>query len=395
MGGDDKSIGKARSLRGEETKLEWFKGEVRVVGMSIYDLGSECRRGTRGGELNLVQQNDELPSLSRYRGERNVRRTPPRNVSLDGKEYSIRSGFLAQDKLMRELEFECEDENDAGHWVQAFCLIESVQLLSNVPDFAGQESGEGGEGADAQGVASSRYPHESEYGGGKNYVSAPYIGGKSIFEPQVLFDKDATNSDSEWRCWPSGPLPPNDRIIGSDQNMCSWSLDQGVRVDATESNGRVGIGIGLKQAHQGVEISEGKFGVQISEISSGGTAEAARQVVLSIKLVVVRDRAVVDRRGNCESETSSYPWTAGPAPSGTRRRLQRSCQERRGRRSRSRWQGLLWAQPNWWLQLGVVRFKCTLRRAKMKPPRQAHLGALEGDDAGAGRCSSSSRTNCC
>ncbi len=29
------------------------------------------------------------------------------------------------------------------------------------------------------------FPHESEYGGGKAYVSAPYNGGKSILEPEV------------------------------------------------------------------------------------------------------------------------------------------------------------------------------------------------------------------
>ena len=94
---------------------------------------------------------------------------------------------------MRGLEFECEDDHDAGQWVQALCSIESVQLLSSVPEFSREGVRREEEDVQGQGVASSqRYPHESEYGGGKNYVSAPYIGGKSIFEPQVGEGEGAT-----------------------------------------------------------------------------------------------------------------------------------------------------------------------------------------------------------
>jgi len=45
---------------------------------------------------------------------------------------------------------------------------------------------------------------------------------------------------------------------------------------ATESNGKFGIGVGLKQAHRGIEISDGRFGVQISEIAPGGAADLVR-----------------------------------------------------------------------------------------------------------------------
>jgi hypothetical protein len=98
---------------------------------------------------------------------------------------------------------------------------------------------------------------------------------------QGLFE---ARGDDEWRCWPSGPLPPNSKILGTDQNIMSYAADEGVEVMATEGNGKFGIGIGLKQAHRGIEISHGKFGVQISEIAPGGAAYAARNAGHQIRV---------------------------------------------------------------------------------------------------------------
>jgi hypothetical protein len=59
-------------------------------------------------------------------------------------------------------------------------------------------------------------------GGGSAYTAEQYNGGVSILEPDVLFQDDAPkllDGDSKWRCWPSGPLPPNTKILGTDANM--------------------------------------------------------------------------------------------------------------------------------------------------------------------------------
>lgn len=77
---------------------------------------------------------------------------------------------------------------------------------------------------------------------------------------QVVF---GAKDEDEWRCWPSGPLPPNTQILGTDQNIMTYGADEGVKVMATEGNGKFGIGVGLKQAHRGIEISDGRFGVQV------------------------------------------------------------------------------------------------------------------------------------
>lgn len=56
-------------------------------------------------------------------------------------------------------------------------------------DGLNQSHHKGVNGGGSDGVNALRtvpnYPHESEYGGGKAYVSAPYTGGKSLFEPEV------------------------------------------------------------------------------------------------------------------------------------------------------------------------------------------------------------------
>jgi hypothetical protein len=96
---------------------------------------------------------------------------------------------------------------------------------SAVDFFAGEERGEeaagGGEGEVIQDDLSEGQD-EVGRGGGSAYAAEQYKGGVSILEPDVLFQDDAPkflDGDSKWRCWPSGPLPPNTKILGTDANM--------------------------------------------------------------------------------------------------------------------------------------------------------------------------------
>ena len=97
-----------------------------------------------------------------------------------------------------------QDEADAKAWV-ALALAKKGATADQAPaatpsqDGLNQSHHNGVNGGDRDGVIAGRavpnYPHESEYGGGKAYVSAPYTGGKSILEPEVSPPSLATE------CW--------------------------------------------------------------------------------------------------------------------------------------------------------------------------------------------------
>ena len=190
-------------------------------------------------------------------------------------------------------------EEDALQWIAAIKKVEGVKVQDGKHDEA-TDAGHGYKDAsgeatldfqeqengtwvpprkDVQPPPRQKYPHESEYGGGANYSAAPYDGGVSITKIDVLMDEEKgsiLDGDSQWRCWPSGPLPPNQKILGTDQNMLtvapkpltSHEVDSALRSD----EGCVGVGLVLHQAYQGIEISEGKFSVQIKDVVYGSPA---------------------------------------------------------------------------------------------------------------------------
>jgi len=173
---------------------------------------------------------------------------------------------------------------------------------------------------------------------------------------QIVF---GAKDEDEWRCWPSGPLPPNSKILGTDQNIMSYTADEGVAVMATEGNGKFGVGIGLKQAHRGIEISDGRFGVQISEVAAGGAAEAARNAGSQIRVgdyILYIDGWSCAQRRTSEvaerivGEEGSEVTISVARPIGPSR---------------------VFAQPWWWIQAGVTRFDTTLIRSKIKTERLA------------------------
>jgi hypothetical protein len=128
--------------------------------------------------------------------------TDARPICLAGEWYAVRAGFVWECNGV-SLSFECEDEADAKAWVALAMKREGVtaggaQMGADVQGGAGLEaagSRPNGEvsqqhqNGESDGISHSRaqrqYPHESEYGGGKDYVSAPYTGGKSLLAPEV------------------------------------------------------------------------------------------------------------------------------------------------------------------------------------------------------------------
>lgn len=172
---------------------------------------------------------------------------------------------------------------------------------------------------------------------------------------QVVF---GAKDEDEWRCWPSGPLPPNSKILGTDQNIMSYAEDEGVAVMATEGDGKFGVGIGLKQAHRGIQISDGRFGVQISQIAPGGTAEAARNAGKQLRvgdyLLFVDGWSCAQRRTSEVAEK-----IVGAEGSQVTISIARPIGPSR-----------VFAQPWWWIQAGVTRFDTTLTRSRIGPPNR-------------------------
>ena len=128
-----------------------------------------------------------------------------RAICLAGQWYSIRQGFVWESDG-KSLSFECEDEADARAWV-ALATAAGRATLSEAPAGAAAANGQAPQTQVDEGHKQARarpappaYPHESEYGGGKDYVSAPYNGGKSILEPEV-----------GWRRTTRDSLPPSSR----------------------------------------------------------------------------------------------------------------------------------------------------------------------------------------
>lgn len=293
--------------------------------------------------------------------------TDARPICLAGDWYAVRAGFTWE-RSGASLSFECDDEQDAQAWVALALAKDGVT--------EGRPPGAPGGGADAphdagmhpvsiaaaqvgsradptvRAPAAASYPHESEYGGGKDYVSAPYNGGKSILEPEnVFFAKD----EDEWRCWPSGPLPPNAKILGTDQNIMTYGADEGVKVLATEhETGKFGVGVGLKQAHRGIEISDGRFGVQISEIAPGGAAWAARNAGKNIR---VGDYILYVDGWSCSQRHSSEVASKMVGEEGSQVLISVA---------RPIGPSRVFAQPWWWIQAGVTRFDTCLTRARIQ-----------------------------
>lgn len=182
---------------------------------------------------------------------------------------------------------------------------------------------------------------------------------RRVQRAQVVF---GAQDEDEWRCWPSGPLPPNSKILGTDQNIMSYAADEGVAVLATEGDGRFGVGIGLKQAHRGIQISDGRFGVQIAEIAAGGAAEAARNAgkqirvgdyILSIDGWSCAQRRTAEVAEKIVGEEGSQLTISIARPIGPSR---------------------VFAQPWWWIQAGVTRFDTTLTRSRIDPSgRYVHV----------------------
>mmetsp|Transcript_11547 Transcript_11547/g.18412 ORF Transcript_11547/g.18412 Transcript_11547/m.18412 type:complete len:380 (+) Transcript_11547:94-1233(+) len=285
--------------------------------------------------------------------------TEPRAICLAGDWYSIRAGFV-WDSESRSLSFECEDEADARAWV-ALAITKEGATAGQAPIDAQAHTGTTPQQPHQNGGTSLRarppvpaYPHESEYGGGKDYVSAPYNGGKSILEPEIVF---GAKEEDEWRCWPSGPLPPNSKILGTDQNIMSYAADEGVEVMATEGNGKFGIGIGLKQAHRGIEISDGRFGVQISEMAPGGAAELARNAGQQIR---VGDYLLAIDGWSCSQRHSSEVAEKMVGEEGSEITISVA---------RPIGPSRVFAQPWWWIQAGVTRFDTTLKRSRISSER--------------------------
>jgi len=117
--------------------------------------------------------------------------TDARAICLAGDWYSIRAGFTWE-LDSKVLHFECEDESDAKAWI-ALATSKGGATEGIAPNAAPevqqgstqQPHENGADDAQRSRPPAPAYPHESEYGGGKAYVSAPYFGGKSILEPEV------------------------------------------------------------------------------------------------------------------------------------------------------------------------------------------------------------------
>ena len=180
---------------------------------------------------------------------------------------------------------------------------------------------------------------------------------------QIVF---GAKEEDEWRCWPSGPLPPNSKILGTDQNIMSYAADEGVEVMATEGNGKFGIGIGLKQAHRGIEISDGRFGVQISEMAPGGAAELARNAGQQIR---VGDYLLAIDGWSCSQRHSSEVAEKMVGEEGSEITISVA---------RPIGPSRVFAQPWWWIQAGVTRFDTTLKRSRISSERYFARTAREG-----------------
>jgi len=172
---------------------------------------------------------------------------------------------------------------------------------------------------------------------------------------QVVF---GAKDEDEWRCWPSGPLPPNSKILGTDQNIMSYAADEGVAVLATEGDGRFGVGIGLKQAHRGIQISDGRFGVQIAEIAAGGAAEKARNAGKQIR---VGDYILFIDGWSCAQRRTAEVAEKIVGEEGTQVTISIA---------RPIGPSRVFAQPWWWIQAGVTRFDTTLTRSRIAPPER-------------------------
>lgn len=142
--------------------------------------------------------------------------TEPRAICLAGDWYSIRAGFV-WDSESRSLSFECEDVADARAWV-ALAITKEGATAGQAPIDAQEHTGTTPQQPHQNGGTSLRarppvpaYPHESEYGGGKDYVSAPYNGGKSILEPEVCESALALPSSVLPVCQILIPLRPRHR----------------------------------------------------------------------------------------------------------------------------------------------------------------------------------------
>ena len=173
-------------------QLALREGKVERQGwMTYYDTAKPCgeRRFFILRGVNLTCFESELMEDSGVRvaclQNARITYTDARAICLAGDWYSIRAGF-AWEREGQVLHFECQDEADAQAWVARAGALGA----SAAPDTAPETGAVSGAADLLLDALRSRppppaYPHESEYGGGKAYVSAPYNGGKSLLEPEV------------------------------------------------------------------------------------------------------------------------------------------------------------------------------------------------------------------
>ena len=138
----------------------------------------------------------------------------------------------------------------------------------------------------------------------------------------------------------------------------TYSADEGVQVMATEGNGKFGVGIGLKQAHRGIQISDGRYGVQISEIAAGGAAEAARKAGDQIR---AGDYILYVDGWSCSQRHTSEVAERIVGEAGTTVKISIA---------RPIGPSRVFAQPWWWIQAGVTRFDCELIRGPLSTPQR-------------------------
>lgn len=299
---------------------------------------------------------------------------PQRTISLSGKTYRVGPGFTTRDAKGHWLEFECVDGHDAEEWARELGSKEGVTRKQNPasnpaspspppPNSAGPGPKE--EGGASEQESPSKYESapfvstddtNGPEDGDDNFYPKEYVGGASILEPQVLLQSDLSDQDAKWRCWPSGPLPPNPAILGTDQNMRTWDERAHV-VDVTaDAPNQYGIGIGLKHAYQGIETDGGKFSVQISEIAGGGTAEQARQAG---KMRCGDFLLAVDGWSTSQRDiTEVCKRIVGPLDSEVTLTVARMVGPHRS-----------FFQPNIWFQMGIVKLNVTLQRRPVAPSK--------------------------
>ena len=168
-------------------QLALREGKVERQGwMTYYDTAKPCgeRRFFILRGVNLTCFESELMEDSGVRvaclQNARITYTDARAICLAGDWYSIRAGF-AWEREGQVLHFECQDEADAQAWVARARALGAAAAPDTVPEPHQDLLSD----ALRSRPPPPAYPHESEYGGGKAYVSAPYNGGKSLLEPEV------------------------------------------------------------------------------------------------------------------------------------------------------------------------------------------------------------------